>query len=171
MSLDPVIGNGLNNLGYLCSLSNVKSLFLTLKDKFNDGNPVSLPGYQKWVEKRIAQIDKTRGAITDFLALYNFDVNLCMSNIPQPSGSTPIDHLLDIAKEVLKLNAEIKTLFHNPLVQNHVVARRFIRGLVEEQTEEESTTSELLKKSIQIYSPNPPKYGLDPIDAELEQLV
>ncbi|MCO5251999.1 MAG: hypothetical protein M9949_11360 [Candidatus Kapabacteria bacterium] len=130
-------------------------------------NILGLAGYANWCDRMKQTKDSLITKIQNYLDQHNIQIPQLQA--PEiPGINDPIELLKNIYKYEILSSISLETASKLPALENDNPSLLFIRNLVDEQTEEEATASELLERSKVFYTGQPPKYGLDGIDESLK---
>jgi ferritin len=145
-------------------LHNAKFNYDSSKAEFNS---IALLGYENWC----ASMNSTKNSLITKIQNYLINNNQTLNTLddPQLPGITdPIGLMINIFKIEILCSVSLETATRLPALENDNASYQFIRGLVDEQTEEEATASELLERSKVFYNVQLPSFGLSEIDDSLK---
>lgn len=129
---------------------------------------LGLNGYKAWVENRKTTATNRITNIEDFIFNNSCQKILLQDPDTIPGPSNPISALSAIKIALNQLADKSLEIFLLQETQQHAPAAIYMKSVVEEQCEEESTSSEIIRRSIAEFIPNnPPKFGLEGIDSTL----
>jgi ferritin len=163
MALAPSILSALQQ--YRLSLIDAKNRYMQLHPIF-----VSwlLNGYAIWLNQKVNQKLEEAQEITNYINLHGHPLDPENPSSPFEPDS-PIEALEEVSRKEVLCSLIIIDALELPALQNDRLSALFIRDLVDEQTEEEATASELLERSRLFYNGQPPRFGLDLLDDWLSQ--
>ncbi|PKL86075.1 MAG: hypothetical protein CVV22_04070 [Ignavibacteriae bacterium HGW-Ignavibacteriae-1] len=158
--------------GILSALQQFRSSLLDASDRFNQLHPIfvdwQLSGYALWLSEKIAHKLTEIQEIENYLLLHGHPLDI---QIPQSPivPANPIEAMEEITRQEVSCSLVIIAALGLPALSSDRLSDMFIRDLVEEQTEEEATASELLERSRLFYTGQPPLWGLTLINDWLHQ--
>ncbi len=130
-------------------------------------NNLGLAGYASWCDRMKQTKDSLITKIQEYLNQQDIQIPQLQDPVT-PSYSDPIEILNNILKNEISCSLYLETASRLSALNNDEQSRVFIRSLVDEQTEEEATASELLDRSKVFYNVQLPKFGLEEIDNSLK---
>jgi ferritin len=141
------------------------NIYLNLVSYFHSNN---LPGYSNRMQLRVSRKQARESKIQNYLNSCGASQGKMLTPAPIPAFTSPIDALTFINND----QANTKILMEQIITMagdfGDIATADFVRSLVEEQTEEEATASELLERTRIRYSgPIPRNIQLIPIDYNL----
>ncbi|MCO5252000.1 MAG: hypothetical protein M9949_11365 [Candidatus Kapabacteria bacterium] len=154
----------------LAALQQYRTTLADANDSFNHLHPIfvdwGLNGYALWLTEKIAQKLTEINEIEHYLLLHGhpLDVHLPQSPI---IPDNPVEAMEEITRQEVKCSLVIITALGLPALDSDRLSAMFIRDLVDEQTEEEATASELLERTRLFYTGPPPPFGLGLLDSWL----
>jgi ferritin len=157
--------------GILSALQQYRLSLHDAIDSFNQLHPIFgawvLPGYALWLNEKIAQKLTEKQEIENYLLLHGHTLDV---HIPQSpfEPDNPVEAMEEITRQEVKCSLIIIAALGLPALDSDRISAMFIRDLVEEQTEEEATASELLERSRLFYKGAPPPFGLALLDSWLQ---
>jgi ferritin len=164
MSLPQEVCSALNELRQQLHSTCLSTLY-PIKGYFDS---LELNGYKAWVENRITTATNRITSIEDFITANGCQQILLQAPDTIPGPSNPISALSAVKIALNQLADESMGIFLLQETQQHAPAAIYMKSVVEEQCEEESTSSEIIRRSIAAFIPNnPPKFGLEVIDSTL----
>lgn len=161
--MDPQILDALTEL--LGRESHSANIYQNLVTFFHTGG---LPGYSNRMQLRIGRKQARVTQIQNFISSFGTSPGRIPSPAPIPVFTDPIAALTFINNYQIETKLLMNRIIAMEELPGGITTTAFVRNLVEEQTEEEATASELLERTRIRYSgPMPRNIQLKAIDYNL----
>ncbi len=156
--------------GILSALQQYRLSLMEANVRFNELQPIFatwvLNGYAFWLSQKVALKAIAIQEIENYLLLHGHTLDLQNPQSPfEPDN--PIEAMEEITRKEVISSFIIIDALDLPALGSDRISAIFIRDLVDEQTEEEATASELLERSKLFYTGQPPQFGLGLLDSWL----
>lgn len=129
---------------------------------------INLPGYANRFQLRKVRKTARVSSIQNYMNSQGTSPGTLPPPNPAPAWSSPISALNFINGDQTTTTSNMTTAQNLAISLGDNSTANFVKCMVEEQVEEEATSSELLNRSQRIYDPrNPNRNGLSPVDYNL----
>ncbi|MBS4001220.1 MAG: hypothetical protein KGZ71_12140 [Desulfobulbaceae bacterium] len=156
----------------LFALQQYRLSLIDAKNSYDQLHPIfvswTLNGYALWLNQKVAQKLGEISEIDNYLLLHQHILDIPLP--PNPfEPANPIEALEEVSRKEVSCSLIIIDALDLPALNSDRLSAMFIRDLVDEQTEEEATASELLERSRLFYNGQPPQWGLMLLNSWLQQ--